>query len=99
MKYTTIGDVVNTAARLESYGKEVASPDDPPEDAKILVAGETVERLGDAYEAEEVGRLSLKGKSQVVTAYRVRARPADASASSGANSNTRSGAVSGAPLD
>jgi adenylate cyclase len=75
MKYTTIGDVVNTAARLESYGKEVGGPDDPPEDAKILVAGETVERLGDRYEAEQVGQLSLKGKSKVVAAYRVRPRP------------------------
>jgi class 3 adenylate cyclase len=75
MKYTTIGDVVNTAARLESYGKEVGGPDDPPEDAKILVAGETVERLGDRYEAEQVGQLSLKGKTKVVAAYRVRPRP------------------------
>jgi adenylate cyclase len=93
MKYTTIGDVVNTAARLESYGKEIGSPGDTPEDAKILVAGETVERLGDAYEAEAVGQLSLKGKSKAVTAYRVRPRPAAGPAGSS------SGAVSGTPLD
>ncbi len=76
MKYTTIGDVVNTAARLESYGKEVGSPDDTPQDASILVAGETIERLGGAYEVEAVGQLSLKGKSEAVTAYRIRPRQA-----------------------
>ena len=78
MKYTTIGDVVNTAARLESYGKEVGSPDDTPQDASILIAGETIERLGGAYEVEAVGQLSLKGKREAVTAYRIRPRPAAA---------------------
>lgn len=71
MKYTTIGDVVNTAARLESYGKEIEVPADQPDACKILLAGETVARLDGAYAVEEVGRLSLKGKRKAVTAYRL----------------------------
>jgi len=76
MKYTTIGDVVNTAARLEGYAKEVWATSEQPEDCKILVAGETIDRLGGAYAVEAVGQLSLKGKSDAVTAYRIRPRPA-----------------------
>jgi adenylate cyclase len=74
MKYTTIGDVVNTAARLESYGKSIETPDGRPIDCKILIAGETIARLGDAYAVESVGELSLKGKEKGVTAYRLQGR-------------------------
>jgi adenylate cyclase len=79
MKYTTIGDVVNTAARLESYGKEVKIPEGEAWSCKVMVAEQTVERLGDGYRLEKVGTLSLKGKSKGVTAYRLLApRPTEA---------------------
>jgi len=68
MKYTTIGDVVNTAARLESYGKEVV-PIDPAVPSRVMLAESTVQRLGDAFEVRPVGALHLKGKSAAVNVY------------------------------
>ena len=44
MKYTTIGDVVNTSARLESYGKEIPERFLDPF-CQIMVAASTVEQL------------------------------------------------------
>ncbi len=71
MKFTTLGDVVNTAARLETYGK-----DDPNITAKdsicrVLISGDTARRLGDTFIVEAVGSLKLKGKETLVTVYRV----------------------------
>jgi adenylate cyclase len=68
MKYTTIGDVVNTAARLESYGKEVV-PIDPKIPARVMLAESTVQRLGGAFAVHPVGALQLKGKSAAVNVY------------------------------
>jgi len=71
MKYTTIGDTVNTAARLESYGKELP-PMDPREGAcRILISESTATRLDDRYEIESVGQLALKGKSEAVNVFKV----------------------------
>jgi len=68
MKYTTIGDVVNTAARLESYGKEVV-PIDPKIPARVMLAESTVARLGGTFAVQAVGALHLKGKSTAVNVY------------------------------
>ena len=68
MKYTTIGDVINTAARLESYGKEIPERFLDPY-CQIMVAASTVEQLPDEYNLEHVGILQLKGKSQGVDVY------------------------------
>jgi adenylate cyclase len=68
MKYTTIGDVVNTAARLESYGKEVAT-DDPTCPCRVMIAESTVRRLRDAFPVRPVGALQLKGKAEVVNVF------------------------------
>ena len=75
--YTAIGDVVNTASRLESATKEVG--------CDILIS----ERVADAQrdlgvtETQFVGRLQLKGKDQAVSAFQVvgplAGRPAPAS--------------------
>jgi adenylate cyclase len=70
IKYTTIGDVVNTAARLESFGKE--APGSSPESAcQVLLSDRTAECLGDRFELEPVGVASLKGKSEGVMVYRL----------------------------
>lgn len=71
MKYTTIGDTVNTAARLESYGKELPPGDAAEGDCRILVTEATVRYLGDGYRVESVGSLELKGKSKMVNVYKV----------------------------
>src|SRR5262245_28208284 len=65
MKYTTIGDVVNTAARLESYGKEIPARLMDPY-CQIMVAASTVAYLDGEFRFEPVGSLQLKGKSQAV---------------------------------
>ena len=68
MKYTTIGDVVNTAARLESYGKEISERFLDPF-CQVIVAASTVERRDGGFRLEPVGTLQLKGKSQSVEVF------------------------------
>lgn len=68
MKYTTIGDVINTAARLEGYGKEIPERFLDPY-CQIMVAESTVEQLTDEFKLEHVGKLQLKGKSQGVEVF------------------------------
>ena len=68
MKYTTIGDVINTAARLEGYGKEIPEKFIDPY-CQIMVAASTVEQLPDDFNFEAVGTLQLKGKSQGVEVF------------------------------
>jgi adenylate cyclase len=75
MKYTTVGDVVNTAARLESYGKEVV-PIDPATPARVMLAESTVQRLGGAFAVSPVGALALKGKSEPVRVYHLQSTAA-----------------------
>jgi class 3 adenylate cyclase len=68
MKYTTIGDVVNTAARLETYGKEIPERLIDPY-CQVMVAASTAAHLGDEFRLEPVGTLQLKGKSQGVEVF------------------------------
>jgi class 3 adenylate cyclase/tetratricopeptide (TPR) repeat protein len=63
--YTAIGDVVNTAARLESATKE--------HQCDILISGsvEKVQRSLGVADSRSVGELRLKGKRLSVPAYQV----------------------------
>ena len=61
MDYTAIGDVVNTASRLESK----ASP------GQILISNNMYERVGQRCEAALIGNLSLKGKKHTVATYEI----------------------------
>lgn len=67
MKYTTIGDTINTASRLESYDKDLAR------DAvcRILIGESTWRHVVDHFITEKVGEASLKGKFEKVAVYRV----------------------------
>jgi adenylate cyclase len=71
MKYTTIGDTVNTAARLESYGKELPKMTAAEGNCRILIAATTAARLGAGYQLEAVGDLELKGKAAPVSVFKV----------------------------
>jgi len=71
MKYTPVGDTVNTAARLESFDREGFAREEDERTTRILITRSTFERLGDAYEAEPLGPLALKGKQEEVWVFRV----------------------------
>jgi adenylate cyclase len=58
LKYTTIGDTVNIAARLESYDKQFAA-ENP---CRIIVGDSTLQCLNGQFQVELIGRASLKGK-------------------------------------
>ncbi len=70
MKYTTVGDAVNIAARLESYDKTLARKSL----CRILIGESTLNYLDNGFRTEKVGEASLKGKDQYVNIFRVLGR-------------------------
>ena len=71
MKYTTIGDTVNTAAHLENFGRgAIAEPQDR-RPCRILISESTAQLLNNRFQLESIGEVSLKGKSQPLVAFRV----------------------------
>ncbi|MGH2362792.1 MAG: CHASE2 domain-containing protein [bacterium] len=71
MKYTTVGDTVNTAARLESLGRDFVSESPGRRPCRIMISGTTAQLLGDRFGLECVGEVSVKGKAQSIVTYRV----------------------------
>ncbi|MBZ0284258.1 MAG: response regulator [Anaerolineae bacterium] len=59
MNYTAIGDVVNTAKRLQ----ELAPP------GKIWVESAVIERLGDLVQAQPLGEVKIRGRKRPAFAY------------------------------
>jgi adenylate cyclase len=70
MEYTVIGDTVNTASRLESFDKTVATPD-AQRPCRILVGESTWQMIRDRYQTEQIGECQLKGKHNILNIYRV----------------------------
>jgi adenylate cyclase len=69
LKYTTIGDTVNIASRLESFSKELIGFDFKNRPCRILLGETTLRYLGHQFIAEKVGEVSLKGKIEKITTY------------------------------
>ena len=67
MKYTTIGDTINIASRLESYDKDLGKE----ALCRILIGESTLQYLGPEFRTERIGEVSLKGKAEKITIYRV----------------------------
>lgn len=67
-KYTSVGDTVNVAARLESYAKDVAERE-LLEGSVIVASGETVRLAGDGYGWRHLGAVDLKGRVKPVTVH------------------------------
>ena len=71
MKYTTVGDTVNTAARLESFAKDDFSSQAERSDWRILIGETTMQYLGGAFRSEDLGSHALKGKHETTRIYRI----------------------------
>ena len=61
MDFTSIGDTVNLAARLEGVNKQYGT--------KTLISGAVYDRVKDLYLCREIDWLTVKGKTKIVTAY------------------------------
>jgi len=72
LKFTTIGDAVNIAARLENLQKDDWKTEDPHTVCRILI-GETPKQYLGAHPwfLTEVGAVMLKGKTQSLPVYRL----------------------------
>ncbi|HKA16363.1 MAG TPA: CHASE2 domain-containing protein [Myxococcota bacterium] len=74
MKYTTVGDTVNTAARLESFQKEEFEAEAANGSGalfRILISGATHRQLGDGFETASVGEHILRGRGEPIAIHRV----------------------------
>jgi adenylate cyclase len=71
MKYTTVGDTVNTAARLESFAKDDFSSQAERSDWRILIGDTTLRYLDGAVRSEDLGSHALKGKHETTRIYRI----------------------------
>lgn len=67
MKYTTVGDTINIASRLESFDKDLGKE----ALCRILIGESTLRYLGPVFRTERIGEVSLKGKEEKITIYRV----------------------------
>ena len=71
LKYTSVGDTINTAARLESHDKEAFAAE-PGEDFRILIGDDTFKRVEGTFSIESIGQQTLRGKEKAIGIYRVR---------------------------
>jgi len=71
LKYTTLGDTVNIASRLESFDKELAVPNVASSPCRILIGESTMRYLDSQFHIQRVGETTLKGKEEKITIYRV----------------------------
>lgn len=66
MDYTTLGDTVNIAARLESYDKSFGQGL-----CRILISDNTYQYIQNLFPTELVGHVQLKGRQKSVDVYQV----------------------------
>ena len=71
MKYTTVGDTVNAAARLESLDRDVVSESPGRRPCRILISEATAQLLDDRIQLVRIGEVNVKGKAQSIVTYRV----------------------------
>ena len=77
LKYTTVGDIVNVAARLEQLGKDCSIEERNQEMGSLIVTKDTHDYLDARWEIQDVGDVHLPGKQASVAAYRVVSGPSE----------------------
>lgn len=70
-EYAVIGDVVNTASRLESYDKTLADPDKLPNRCRVLIGAPTHDLLDGKFVSKAIGLLEVKGKVNKVPVFQI----------------------------
>lgn len=75
LKYTTVGDTVNVAARLEGLDRDNIPFETPANFCRILIDGATRNRVEGNIQVESVGQVTVKGKREPIEVYRVVGSP------------------------
>jgi adenylate cyclase len=73
LQYTTIGDTVNIASRLEHVALD-GTHSVTGESCRILIGETTWRYLGDEFAAERIGEVELKGKKKKINVFRIVAK-------------------------
>ncbi len=60
-EYTALGDAMNVAARMQAAAKP----------GSVLITASTHRLVADAFETEDIGEIAVKGKTDLVHAFRV----------------------------
>lgn len=68
INYTIVGDPVNVAARIEQQARDYARADD---EVTILLSGDTRAHLGNQFEVQRVGEVTVRGRKAPVEIYRL----------------------------
>ncbi len=74
LKYTTIGDAINIASRLESLDINIVETETTDSSCRILTGEKTLRYLNQQFHVLRIGEISLKGKSEKITVYRIMGR-------------------------
>ena len=69
LKFTSVGDTVNTASRLENFDSQGFSFDTAT--SRILIGEETWRRIGAGFATVDLGMHALKGKAEKIRILRV----------------------------
>ena len=71
LKYTTLGNNVNIASRLESYDREHADTGLNKDPFRILISEATKEYIGDQFVTRKIGEVRFKGQKRDITVYSI----------------------------